>query len=257
VVGRALPHDLVHALDLGTGTGANARYLTERLPVRQEWLLVDADQRLIEETMRQRPMDVARRIDLVAEIDAPGPGIFAGRELVTASALLDLVSERWLRRLAAKCRQVGAAVLFALTYDGDLRCVPEEPEDELIRDLVNRHQRSDKGFGPALGPSAAGVTEQRFAELGYRVESEASPWILTPDDDGGAAAGRSVAELQRQLIDGWADAASEVAPERLSSIARWRSRRAAHVDANRSWLTVGHTDVAAWLPEGANHALGR
>jgi hypothetical protein len=248
LVGRALPHDVVHALDLGTGTGANVRYLAKRLSVRQDWLLVDADPRLVEETTRQRPLDAVRLINLVAEIDSAGAGIFAGRELVTASALLDLVSERWLRGLAGKCRQAGAAVLFSLTYDGDLRCLPEEPEDELIRDLVNRHQRSDKGFGPALGPSAAGVTARCFADLGYRVESEPSPWVLTPDDRGDAATGRSVAELQRQLIDGWADAASEIAPERLSSIARWRSRRAAHVDANQSCLTVGHTDVAAWLP---------
>ncbi len=55
--------------------------------------------------------------------------IFDGRALVTASALLDLVSERWLRALAARCAGHGAAVLFALSYDGRIVCSPEDPDD--------------------------------------------------------------------------------------------------------------------------------
>jgi hypothetical protein len=249
LVGETLPHDLVHALDLGTGTGANVRYLTGRLPIRPEWLLVDEDPQLIEEAARMCASGLVRRVDLTEEIHSAALGIFAGRELVTASALLDLVSERWLRALADKCRQVGATVLFALTYDGEIRCVPKEPEDDVIRDLVNRHQRRDKGFGPALGPAAAGVAERCFADLGYHVEREASPWVLSPDVQSGimAADGRA-SELQRQLIEGWAEAASDVAPEELPSIDRWRTGRLAHVTAHRSRLTVGHADVAAWLP---------
>ena len=249
LVGGALPADVVHALDLGTGTGSNVRYLAERLPGRQDWLLVDADSRLIEEAKRKSSFGIARVVDLVEAVASPELGIFSGRDLVTASALLDLVSARWLHGLAGKCRQVGAAVLFSLTYDGDIRCMPAEPEDELIRDLVNRHQQGDKGFGPALGPAASGAAERCFADLGYRVESEPSPWVLTPDARDDVAAAPSTGELQRQLIEGWAEAASEMAPERLRSIEDWRSRRLAHVNANRSCLTVGHSDMAAWLPE--------
>jgi hypothetical protein len=249
LVSGVLLHDPVHALDLGTGTGANVRYLSGRLPVRQDWLLVDEDPRLVAEAARRCASGVAQRVDLVAAIDSTELGIFAGRELVTASALLDLVSERWLRALAAKCRQVGAAVLFALTYDGEIRCLPADPEDETIRDLVNRHQRSDKGFGPALGPTAAGVAERCFADLGYQVECELSPWLLMPDVQGRlVGADRLDRELQRQLIEGWAAAAADVAPRQLTLIEGWRTRRLAHMTADRSQLTVGHVDMAAWLP---------
>jgi hypothetical protein len=248
LVSGALPPDIVHALDLGTGTGANVRYLADRLPGRQDWLLVDADSRLIEEARRTCLSGIARVVDLVEEVESPELGIFSGRDLVTASALLDLVSERWLHGLAGKCRQVGAAVLFSLTYNGEIRGVPEEPEDELIRDLVNRHQHGDKGFGPALGPAAAAAAERCFADRGYRVEHESTPWVLTPDTRDDVLAGRTTAELQRQLIDGWAEAASEMAPERTATIKRWRTRRLDHVNANQSGLTVGHTDLAAWLP---------
>jgi hypothetical protein len=159
------------------------------------------------------------------------------------------VSERWLRAFAVKCRQVGATVLFALTYDGQIRCLPGEPEDETIRDLVNQHQRKDKGFGPALGPTAADVAERCFADLGYHVEREPSPWVLLAGDQGGAVSpDRSESELQGQLIEGWAEAAADVSPALLRSIERWRIRRLAHVTAGRSQMTVGHVDIAAWLP---------
>jgi hypothetical protein len=55
------------------------------------------------------------------------------------------------------------------------------------------------------------------------------------------------AELQRQLIDGWAAAAADTAPEHGASIDLWRGRRAAHIDAGRSRITVGHVDLVGWL----------
>src|SRR5207248_380991 len=73
-----------------------------------------------------------RAIDLGSLDDE---SLFVGRHLVTASALLDLVSRKWIRRLAALCRAHAEAALFALTYNGQSDCDPEEPEDDAIRDL--------------------------------------------------------------------------------------------------------------------------
>ena len=176
-----------------------------------------------------------RRLDLAIVNDASS---FDGRTLVTASALLDLVSEPWLRTLIARCREQRAAVLFALTYDGRMHFAPKEPDDELIRELVNRHQRRDKGFGMALGPDGAERARDILSGAGYDVGREPSDWVLTARDG----------DLQRQLIEGWARAAAEVAPDRDQSIKSWRARRLALVADDRSQLTVGHQDLAAWLP---------
>ena len=162
--------------------------------------------------------------------------IFEGRHLVTASALLDLVSESWLRSLAAHCHAVGAAGLFALTYNGESRCSPAEPEDDEVRELMNRHQRSnDKGFGRAAGPDAVDAAERAFRAVGYRVERAASDWNLPPD----------ARELQRQLVNGWAEAASEIAPARSAMIRSWLRRRHGHIDAGRSQIVVCHDDLIA------------
>jgi hypothetical protein len=249
----------VHVLDLAAGTGSNVRYLADHLPVRQRWLLVDNNSALLAQVpIRMSSWGVARGYESLSVRDGlelrggrrtchlatrlldlaalDDDGIFAGRVLVTASALLDLVSEAWMRTLAARCRENGAAVLFALNYDGAIRCVPQEPEDEIVREFVNRHQRTDKGFGAALGPDAAALTERCFASLGYRVRRERSDWELPPDTIG----------LQRQLIEGWAHVAASTAPAQAAAIRGWRARRLTHVESHRSQLTVGHEDLAAW-----------
>ena len=217
-------------LDLGGGTGSNIRYLSSRLPVPQQWMLVDSDPALL----AHAPAGVTtRRLDLNAAVS--DADLFRGCSLVTASALLDLVSESWLAALIAQCRAAESAVLFALSYDGRIVCSPSEPEDEEIRGLMNTHQTTDKGFGPALGPDAAARTTALLAEAGYETKQEQSDWTL----------GSESPDLQRALIAGWAAAAIEMAIARKTAIEDWRSRRVAHVDAGTSRLVVGHIDVAA------------
>src|SRR5215208_4518094 len=86
-----LPGDRpVHALDLGAGTGANARFLTPYLHSTQQWLLVDHDAALLNRSDADLPAGAVRRV-----MDLSDAGhlthVLSGRDLVTASALLDLV----------------------------------------------------------------------------------------------------------------------------------------------------------------------
>ncbi len=252
------PHDIVQALDMASGTGSNVRYLAERLPAHQDWLLVDDDGELIAQApVRMSEWAAARaykahvepggvmlqggrlncrvQVRRVDVADLTTATIFHGRQLVTASALLDLVSVPWLRDLAVRCREHASAVLFALNYDGRIQCSPDEAGDELVRTLVNRHQQRDKGFGTALGPDAAAAAERLFAGAGYQVQRQPSDWVLSLD----------ARDLQEALIDGWAQAAAEVAPAESVSIQSWRTRRLAHLARGRSRLRVGHQDVAA------------
>jgi hypothetical protein len=246
---RALPRrPPLKIVDLGSGRGSNVRYLTGYLPSPQRWLLVDRDAALLAEVpaamsvAEHRDCEIeTRRMDLGTLV----PHVFFERDLVTASALLDLVSEAWLGSLAAHCTAIGAAVLFALTYDGRSQCAPAEPEDDAIRKLLNRHQRTnDHGFGPAAGPDAVDCAARCFASVGYEVRREASDWVLRADRH----------ELQRQLIQGWADAAAEIAQDRVGWIENWLARRLAHVESGRSIVTVGHEDLAAWPASSRSRA---
>lgn len=251
--------DPLQVLELGTGTGANIRYLAPRLGGRQRWLAVDRSADLLallparlSHWADAQGYDVDRagsallvraprfecHVDTRAQdLDALDPGLFAGRQLVTGSAMLDLVSERWLRSLAERCARADAAALFALTYAGRSSCTPPEPEDDWVCDLLNRHQHRDKGLGgPAAGPAAADAAVRAFADAGYDTATAPAHWQLGAGDGG----------LQRQLVDGWAHAALEMAPAEAAVIEAWRARRHAHLDAARSRIIVEHADVAAW-----------
>jgi hypothetical protein len=252
----------VHALDLGTGTGSNIRFLMDRLPSTQRWTAVDRDDRLLSEV----PALVAahgrslghhaeeredgcrivgdgfdchvstRQMDLGELDDA---SIFEGRQLVTSSALLDLVSESWLRQLAAHGRAAQAVLLLSLIYNGMSVSSPTVEDDELIRELLNRHQRRNKGLGGrAAGPDAADVAERVLKDAGYVVRRAASNWTLDP----------TARAFQRELMREWVEAALEVSPHMASRIERWHERRLAHLEGGRSWIVVGHDDLAAWLP---------
>ena len=260
VAARLAVHDPVHVLDLATGTGSNLRYLIERLPSRQRWLLVDRSAGLLSLvysrttawaaargyimeyveggfTLSGRGLDCVvqtRQMDLDLPFD---PLLFTGQHLVTGSALLDLVSERWLRALAQSCVQAGASVLFALTYNGHSSFTPPEPEDDLARDLLNEHQFGDKGLGgEAAGPRAHAHALAAFAAAGFKVREASADWVVDA----------SQREFQGLLTEGLAGAALEQRPELLTAMTSWRLRRQTHVDAGRSRAVVGHHDFAAW-----------
>jgi hypothetical protein len=261
---------ILEIVDLGSGTGANLRYLAPRLAGRQRWHLVDDDAMLLEAALAATESWADREAALAvtghaarfhirgagmdcdvavirADVAAERPAWAVPLEgLVTASALLDLVSAVWLERIAERCAAAKAAALLALTYDGRMTLAPQEPGDARVRMLVNRHQRRDKGLGPALGPEAFTAAAEAFATRGYTVASAFADWHL----------GHEEGQLQARLLDGWAAAAVEEAPAEGAALRAWHGRRMAHVAAGRSRITVGHRDLLAQPPAGGTARRG-
>jgi SAM-dependent methyltransferase len=232
----------VRIVDLGSGTGANCRYLAPWLGPVQDWLLVDNDGDLL-----ARAVVVCGGLDGIRHVETLKCDLLtgltelplAGAALVTASALLDLVSEPWLTQLAERCRMAQIPALFALSYDGRVSCSPADSDDSWIRDALNAHQRRDKGFGPALGPIAAARARLLFESCGHVVASHRSDWVLGPEDG----------TLQRALLEGWASAAAEQEPADTVRAAQWLRRRLAWIEAGCSRLIVGHEDLLALPPK--------
>jgi hypothetical protein len=119
-----------------------------------------------------------------------------------------------------------------LSYDGRIVLTPPDPLDAAIVTAVNAHQRTDKGFGPALGPAAAAFAIARFEALGYSVVHGRSDWAIGPND----------LDMQTEILAGWASAAHEIGALSRADTTAWLTRR---VDAGCSSLHVGHVDFFA------------
>lgn len=236
-------------VDLGAGTGSNLRWLRPKLPGAQRWTLVDRDRALLERADGREDGgsgEAGQEVEVVrvhGDLGREGLQAVADADLVTASALLDLVGVGWMEEWVDACRRAGCLVYVALSYDGTVRW--ERPDDGARDDAeiiaaVNAHQRRDKGTGRALGPDAAGTAEALFRAAGYRTRRVPSPWRLGPED----------AALARALTDGWAGAAREMLPHDAARVDAWAERRRDTIASGRFRLIVGHEDLLA-LPAGS------
>jgi hypothetical protein len=223
-------------VDLACGTGATVRAIAARLPARQTWRLVDNDLGLLARagTLGELPHRsvCARAVDLARDLELALEGPL---DLITCTALLDLVSGEWLERLVVETAARRLPLYAALSYDGEAALDPPDPFDADMVAAVNTHQRRNKGFGPALGPAAAAQAIERFERLGYSVVQGRSDWVFEPAD--GA--------IQNEILSGWAAAARELDERPAQQIAAWLTRRRELVAARRSHMRIGHTDFFA------------
>lgn len=216
-------------IDLGSGTGASFRALGPLLGPTARWRLVDKDPLLLAEAARR-----CLRVETLAFDLGQGPPPIGGAQLITASALIDLVSAAWLQALTTAVTRTGAALWASLSYDGRLSWTPAHSLDEAVHAAFDSHQHRDKGFGAALGPGGVGHLEERLVQAGYQVATADSAWRL----------GIADSALTLALIDGIAHAVQETCRVTDADLAAWRRfRRAA---AATGTALVGHRDLLAY-----------
>ncbi len=143
------------------------RWLAPRLPGPQHWVVHDRDPDLLELARRAGPAETRH-----ADVTDLAPGELAGASLVTASALLDLLTADELARMLGAC--AGLPVLLALTVVGRVTLTPADPLDARIGAAFDAHQRR----GRLLGPDAVAAAAAALRGTGAEVLVRPSPWRL-------------------------------------------------------------------------------
>lgn len=215
--------------DLGSGTGSMRRWLAPRLPHKQLWTLTDRDPELL--AVADAP-DVTIEVRDVTTLKAAD---LAGTTLVTASALLDLLTPAEVEGLAAACVGAGCPALFALSVVGRVELDPPHLLDAAITTAFNAHQRRTHGGRPLLGPSAVAVAAAAFERLGATVWRVASPWRLGPNESALTAA----------WLGGWVEAACEQQPDLTAAAEPYLARRLGECAQGTLTATVHHEDLLA------------
>ena len=134
--------------DLGCGTGSMGRWLAPRLPGPQHWVLHDRDADLLDAaapTPRRGVTVETRRSDITRLT----PGDLAGATLVTASALLDMLTADELARLRRRLRRRELPALLTLSVAGRVELTPADPLDRRVAAAFDAHQRRRSGAARA------------------------------------------------------------------------------------------------------------
>jgi methyltransferase family protein len=254
--------------DLGAGTGSMGRWLAPRLPGAQHWVLHDRDPDLLKRaadgiastTADGAPVTVEVREDDITELR---PGDLDGASLVTASALLDMLTGEEIDGIVAACASAGCPVLLTISVVGRVELTPPDPLDSPIAEAFNAHQRRTIagdacgagasrrltagdacGAGASrrltegrrlLGPDAVHAAAEAFRRYGMDVRLRPSPWWLGPDQAG----------LAVEWLRGWLDAACEQRPELTGPARSYETRRLADARAGQLRVVVHHCDLLA------------
>ena len=220
-------------VDVGAGTGAGAAWLRPRLPLAQDWRLVDNDGDLLraaspvlEGWARPVPADVCDLPALLADEPA---------DAVTCQALLDLLTADEVHHMVDPAARAGSAAFFGLSVTGLVRLTPPHPDDGAIGEAFNAHQRR----GGRLGPDAAAHASRMLRRHGYRVTEIATDWLLDA----------TRIELTVAWLRGRAAAAAEQVPVLADRITRWLGERVAAAQRGDLTASVRHVDVLGIPPD--------
>jgi hypothetical protein len=210
----ALPEGRLVIHDLGGGSGAMGRWLGPRLAQPQHWVVHDRDAALL----RLAAASFETRCSDITRLE---PRDLAGASLVTASALLDMLTADELARVLAAA--AGLPMLVALTVTGRVILDPAEPLDGRVAEAFNAHQRREG----RLGPDAVDEVVRTCADVLVRP----SPWHLGPAHAG----------LIAEWLRGWVGAACEQEPGLAAGA--YLQRRLAQAAAGALAVTVDHADL--------------
>ncbi len=224
--------------DLGCGTGSMGRWLVGRLPGPQRWVLHDRDPVLLARARTGLPGAAADGTPVTAsthtgDLTRLRGADLAGTALVTASALLDLLTADEVDGLAAACVAAACPALLTLSVTGRVALSPADPLDAAIGAAFNAHQRRATAGRRLLGPDAVASAVGAFRRRGAEVRVRPSPWRLGPER----------AALTAEWLVGWVAAAVEQCPELAGRADDYLGRRLEACAAGGLAVVVQHADL--------------
>jgi SAM-dependent methyltransferase len=241
------PRAVVH--DLGCGTGSMGRWLAPQLSGPQHWIIYDQDADLLEHATADAIGTAADGAPVTVETRRRDITCLTADDLdsaclVTASALLDMLTAAEVERVVAACARTGRPALLTISVIGRVELTPPDPLDAEIAAAFNAHQRRTVSGRSLLGPDAVDATAEAFDRRGMSVLVEGSPWRLGADQ----------ADLAAEWFGGWVAAACEARPELSRPVAAYAARRLAAAAAGRLGVVVHHNDL---LATPANRKMNR
>lgn len=187
----------VRILDIGAGTAANFRYLSDKIMCNeQEWTLVDQNKDLLrvakEEITRKLGAPVLDSTDrsvfetsgkkikvrfVVDDIFSPSSSLLdSSCDLVVANAFFDLGAENQLATFFQVLGTASCAFLATINYSG-MGFTPSEEDDKYWIHQYHNHMARQQPFGISLGPEC--VAHMSVLSKNMDVKMGSSDWEMS------------------------------------------------------------------------------
>jgi hypothetical protein len=236
-----LPAGPVVVHDLGSGTGSMMRWLAPFLPGPQTWILHDWNAGLLERAIGGvRPEDrdhaavsVHAHTGNLADLR---PTDLAGASLVTASALLDVLTSQETHAIVDACVGARRPALLALSVTGDVRLSPPHELDGEFENAFQAHQLRETDGRRQLGRYGAPIAQGLFSEAGWQVRPSTTVWRLD----------HRRPRLLSEWFSGWVDAAVEQDPGLHAKSASYHRLRTSQIERGELAAQISHVDLLAW-----------
>lgn len=248
----------INIIDIGTGTGANFIYLAEKFPQSQRWVLVELNPDLLKRartrltawatangyhikpgksSLHFKKDQQQIQVDFLkgSFLDLPRLLPLKDYDLVTASAVFDLLSKDMIQNLAQTFHENRLALLATLNYES-MSYLPIDPADEQWIGLYEAHMQRQQEFGQALGPNCSAYLESCFARLsGEQLLRAPSRWQIEPADT----------EMHRHLLGFMETSLLEITVNGHSGkdLTAWLEHKKQQLKTQQLRLSVVHSDL--------------
>tara|TARA_Y100000992_G_scaffold299329_1_gene265935 strand:+ start:1413 stop:2285 length:873 start_codon:yes stop_codon:yes gene_type:complete len=155
--------------------------------------------------------------------------------VISYSAALDIMSKSSIHSALKRIKK-NNVLYFSLCFNGLVRWTPTNTFDKYILTFFNNHQRSDKGFGKALGHKSIEFIRKKAEKLNLKIVVEDSPWIVKNKSY------KDKVFMKRYLLDIKKSLFHMEGIDR-DILREWYQEKKSYIDNKNIKLYVGHNDI--------------
>jgi precorrin-6B methylase 2 len=248
------PNDTIALIDVGAGTGANCRYLMEKIPANQEWILIEQNSEFSEESLRslqhhglQKGYETylqngtltlkapAKTVQIKAlqgsllEINRMAD--LSATNAVVANAVFDLFTAEEFETFVQKITRHQLLFYATMNYE-NMHFLPTHPQDEKMICLYHEHMLRPQDMGTALGPGSVVQMIEILQQHRYAVTAGNSLWHIHSKHE----------KMMRYLLNFMASAIAELplSVEDTLLLKPWKKQKE---EATVLHLIIEHQDI--------------
>ena len=248
----------INLLDLYCGSGSFLAWLIKSNIRYKKYILVDYDTKLLKKIKKNiksiiKPphkirsntnnldLIIKKNEDTVSKIEIKKHDCNKYKHnndkyhLISFSAVLDLMSKSTINNLLKKV-QSDCPLYLSLCFNGKVKWTPSNTMDKYILSFFNNHQRSDKGFGLALGSKSIEYISNKAKKADLMVTIKNSPWEIKNLSE------KDKIFMKRYILD------TKKSLFHMEGIDRnilklWYEQKKYEIENKKISLYVGHNDI--------------